>query len=98
NLEAILDVPGVDGVLVGPNDLRISHTGDTEGAASAEEEIEMIGRIGAECRKRGLCAVMSGADVADAERWHDAGYDLISLPSDAALIGDGLERVLRTLQ
>ena len=27
NLEAILEVPGVDGVLVGPNDLAISHTG-----------------------------------------------------------------------
>src|SRR5206468_7835530 len=32
NVDAILEVPGVDGVFVGPNDLAISHSGASEGA------------------------------------------------------------------
>jgi len=95
NLDAILDVPGVDGALVGPNDLRISHTGDNAGAASAAEDVAMIERIGAACRERGLAAAMSGVDLGEAKRWVQAGFNLISVPSDAALVGEGMARALR---
>jgi 4-hydroxy-2-oxoheptanedioate aldolase len=89
NLEEILSVPGVDGVLVGPNDLSISHSGDTRGAATSPRDIEMLAHVGETCRRRGLAAAIS-ADITQAKRWAAAGFTLIALPSDAAIIGEGL--------
>jgi 4-hydroxy-2-oxoheptanedioate aldolase len=90
NLDSILDVPGLDGVLVGPFDLTISYTGETGGAASSARDVEMIDEIARSCTKRGLVAAISGITIADAPRWREAGYTLLSLPSDAALIGEGM--------
>ena len=42
NLDAILDVPEVDGAFLGPNDLAISHSGSTEGAGASPRDLEMI--------------------------------------------------------
>ena len=93
NLEEILGVPGVDGVLVGPNDLSISYSGDTRGAASSPRDVEMIVQVGESCRRHGLAAAIS-ADIAHAKRWAAAGFTLIALPSDAAVIGEGLARAV----
>ena len=95
-LDDILDVPAVDGVLVGPNDLAISHTGETTGAAKSQKDVEMILRIGEGCQKRGLAGAISAVDVADAKRWAAAGFNLIGLSSDSALLGQGLSRALDT--
>lgn len=95
NLESILDVPGVDGVLVGPYDLTISYTGETSGAASSPRDVEMIERIARTCIDHGRVAGISG--ITDAARWREAGYTLLSLPSDAALLGDGMAAVLAGL-
>ncbi len=92
----ILDVPGVDGVLVGPNDLAISHSGETTGAAKSEKDVEMIMRVGEACQKRGLAGAISAVDMADAKRWAAAGFNLIGLPSDSGLLGDGLKRAIDT--
>jgi 4-hydroxy-2-oxoheptanedioate aldolase len=90
NLDSILDVPGLDGVLVGPFDLTISYTGETAGAASSARDVGMIEEIARACTKRGLAAAISGITLADAPRWREAGYTMLSLPSDAALIGEGM--------
>jgi 4-hydroxy-2-oxoheptanedioate aldolase len=95
NLDAILDVPGVDGVIVGPSDLAISHTGTNALAGVAPEDIEMIERIAEGCRARGQAAGIACADAADARRWEAAGFTLLALPSDGALVGEGMARVLR---
>jgi 4-hydroxy-2-oxoheptanedioate aldolase len=93
-LDAILDVPGVDGVIVGPNDLAISHAGTNEGAGVAEGEVAMITKIAEGCRQRGLAAGISCSDGADARRWQAAGYTLLGLPSDAGLLGSAMSEVL----
>jgi 4-hydroxy-2-oxoheptanedioate aldolase len=96
NLDEILDVPGVDGALVGPNDLSISHSGDTAGAASSARDVEMIVQIGQACRKRGLAGAISGIKLTEASRWEAAGFALIGLPSDAALLGLGMTEAIGT--
>lgn len=90
NLESILEVPGVDGVLVGPNDLAISHSGDNAGAGASSRDVQMIQRIAQACTRRGLLAGISCTSGADARRWERAGYALLGLPSDAALLGLGM--------
>ncbi|MGZ4244494.1 MAG: HpcH/HpaI aldolase family protein [Solirubrobacteraceae bacterium] len=94
NLDAILDVPGVDGVMVGPNDLALSHAGTNDGAGTSPYDVEMIERVADGCRQRGLAAGISSGTVADARRWIESGYTLVGLASDAALIGECLTRML----
>lgn len=94
NLDAILSIDGVDGVLVGPNDLAISHAGSNAGAASSPRDVEMIELIAERCRQHGVAAGISCANAADARRWEQTGYTLLALPSDVALIGEGLARML----
>lgn len=94
NLDAILSTDGVDGVLVGPNDLAISHAGSNAGAGSSPRDVEMIELIAERCRHHGVAAGISCANADDARRWEQAGYTLLALPSDAALIGEGLAQTL----
>jgi 4-hydroxy-2-oxoheptanedioate aldolase len=94
NLDSILDVPNVDGVLVGPVDLRISQTGSTDGAGSAEGDVEMIRAIAAACARRALIPGIWCGTADEARRWRREGYTLLGLHSDAGLIGEGLTAML----
>ena len=94
NLEAILQVPGVDAVLVGPSDLAISHAGDNAGAGRSERDVSMIREIAAACERRGVAASISCGSAEESQRWQAAGYTMLALPSDAALLGAGMSSVL----
>ena len=94
NLGSILDVPGVDGVVVGPNDLAISHSGGNEGAGTSPRDVELIEQIARECASRGLAAGISCTSGEDARRWQRAGYSLLALPSDAGLLGQAMVQTL----
>ena len=94
NLGAILDVPGVDGVVVGPADLTISHAGHTDGAASSPRDVAMIELIASTCRERGRCAGIFCGNAVDARRWRSVGYTLVVLSEDTALIAEGMARML----
>jgi 4-hydroxy-2-oxoheptanedioate aldolase len=89
NLEPILDVPGVDGALVGPNDLAISHSGSNAGAGTSERDSEMITEIAKQCALRGLAAATSCRGD-EAGRLVALGYTLVALSSDAALLAKAL--------
>ncbi len=89
NLEAILDVPGVHGVFVGPNDLAISHSGSGKGAGRSERDVQLVEEIGRVCAARGLVAgTVCAAD--DASRWQRMGYTFLGLQSDAALLSQSM--------
>ena len=94
NREEILAVPGVDCVLVGPNDLRISHTGDTTGSGTDDPDLTMIRELGAAAQRHGIAASTSCGSGAEARRYAAMGYTLLGLPADAALIGAGMTAAL----
>jgi 4-hydroxy-2-oxoheptanedioate aldolase len=96
NLEEIVQVPGVDGVLVGPNDLCISYTGDTAGAARSDRDVSMLLQIGDACRRHGLVGAISGIEISESKRWADAGFPLVGLTSDAAALGAGIRAAIGT--
>jgi len=93
-LDAILAVPGLDGVFVGPHDLAISHAGTNAQAGVSPRDVEMITAIAAACRARNLAAGIACANGADARRYAELGYTLLALASDAALLGEGLAGIL----
>jgi 4-hydroxy-2-oxoheptanedioate aldolase len=95
NVADIVAVPGVDGVLVGPNDLSISRTGEGPATGVLSEELEVaIAEIGVRARAHGRAAMMPAVDVTEAKRWEAVGFRLILLPSDVVLIETGLRRAL----
>jgi 4-hydroxy-2-oxoheptanedioate aldolase len=85
NLDSILEVKGVHGAFVGPNDLAISHSGSGEGAGRSPRDVEMIERIAQACADRGLVAG-SVCTAEDVPRWHGMGYAFLGLQSDVALL------------
>lgn len=95
NLDAILDVPGVDGVMVGTHDLAISHAGTNAAAGVDAGDVAMLELVANGCRTRGQAAGVGCADAADALRWTAMGFTLLALPGDAALVGEGMARLLR---
>ncbi len=97
NLESILDVPGVHGAFVGPNDLAISYTGSGEGAGRSPRDVEMIESIARACAARGLVAG-SVCSAEDAGRWQGMGYTLLGLQSDAALLADAMASELAAVR
>jgi len=86
NLDQIIAVPGLDGVLVGPNDLAISHSGTNAGAATADRDLELIERVSRVCSAAGAPAGIVCASGDDARRWEAAGFNFLALRSDIQLL------------
>lgn len=96
NIEAILDVPGIDGTFIGPYDLSMSM--GLPGQFNHPDVKAAQDHVLAATRARGLAAGIhivhpdpAGADV---QAHVDAGYQFIALSSDLLLIGDGAREAL----
>lgn len=80
DLDAILAVDGVDGVLVGPADLSIALTGtlDPDGAKT----IEAAAAIARKAKAAGKLSVIYVASEAASRRAKEQGFDLACVPVD----------------
>lgn len=95
DLEAILAVEGIDGVLVGPSDLSLALLGrlDPDGAQIAEATAKIAQRVNA----AGKIATIFASDAAAARRAREQGYRFVGISSDASLLrqaADGLVRAV----
>lgn len=85
-LDDILDVEGIDGVLVGPSDLSITLTrGATVDAAHPEVDAALT-RVVDAARKRGKLACAFCMDGARAGELAARGYHLLSIGQDQILL------------
>lgn len=92
NVEAIARAPGVDAVLVGPNDLAASlgHPGEV-----AHPEVQAaIGRVVDACRAAGRPVGIFGATAGAVRPWIARGATLVVAGADALLL-DAAARALR---
>ena len=86
NMEAILDVPGVDGVYIGPSDLGFS-MGLIPILDREEPEILAIyEKIVRETGKRGLAAGVHCGSAAYAKRAIGMGFKLVTINNDSGLL------------
>jgi len=87
NLDAILDVEGVDGVFIGPADLSaaMGHRGDPGHEAVQAEIAHAIGRI----RARGRAAGILATDPAHIRRYRELGCVFVAVGSDVAILAQG---------
>lgn len=83
NLEAILDVPGVSGVYIGPSDLGFSLGLGPAFDRSEPKILEIYERVVEATGKRGQFAGIHTLSAAYAVRMRDMGFRLMTIGSDA---------------
>jgi 2-keto-3-deoxy-L-rhamnonate aldolase RhmA len=91
-IDAIVDVDGLDAVFVGPYDLASSlgHTGDV----SHPDVVDAIARVRAACAAKGMPAGILGIAPADVRRYIDQGFTLIIAGIDVLMFGGAAKAFL----
>jgi 4-hydroxy-2-oxoheptanedioate aldolase len=95
NLDEIMSVPGLDAVYIGPADLSISL-----GCAPAFDDVEppvaeAIERILTSAKRYGLIAGIHNGSPESARRRGERGFGFVTVSSDARLMSDGAQRVVK---
>lgn len=96
-LEDILKVPGIDGVIIGGNDLSGSIGRMTD--LMHPESLALIDEIIAKCKAAGVpvgtaLASMEGKDL---QFWYDRGYQFVSSGSDISTMMESASRLQKTM-
>ena len=94
-LDEILDVSGLDGVYVGPNDLALSLGGRPGDGRTASIVEELQAKVATTARSRGRLAGSFCTDGREACRLIELGYHLVTPGNDVALLRDGALRRIR---
>jgi 4-hydroxy-2-oxoheptanedioate aldolase len=83
NVEAICATPGIDGVYVGPADLRLAVGGSSPSDASVDEAFEAaVVRIAAAAEAAGISAGIHTHEGEDAKRRLDQGFTYATVAGD----------------
>jgi 4-hydroxy-2-oxoheptanedioate aldolase len=86
NLDAILDVPGIDGIYVGPGDLGFSLGLVPKLDREEPEVLQIYERLIRETNKRGLYAGIHCASPVYAGRMIRSGFRLVTIANDSGLL------------
>jgi 4-hydroxy-2-oxoheptanedioate aldolase len=92
NLEAILDVPGIDGVYVGPGDLGLSLGLPPMLDRKEPEIMAAYDRVLEQAGKRGIVAGLHNATPEYALKMVERGFRFVTVSNDAALVATGCLR------
>ena len=98
NMDQILAVDGIDGVLVGPGDLSVTLSGGSKIDPSGEAAQEGVAKIVARTKAAGkFCAVFC-VSVEDARKATDLGASLLCLGVDAMLLQTSARDLLKAFR
>jgi 4-hydroxy-2-oxoheptanedioate aldolase len=97
-LEAILDVDGLDGVYVGPSDLSNALGCPPVLDPDAPEVVEAIGDILRRAKAKGRVAGIHTGSPVGAKCMHELGYDFVSVASDARLLAQKSQEILAEIR
>lgn len=93
-LDQILDVPGIDGIFVGPSDFSIAWTGGAALNPNLEDMMGAITDIGERTRKAGKFAAIFATDPAICGRYASMGYQMIAMGNEQAYMRVGAENMI----
>lgn len=94
NLEEILDVPGLDGLYIGPNDLAISLGYPARLDREEPEILAIYDRVIAAARARGRVAALHCEQPGYARRAIERGFQLVTAGADGGFILKGARAAL----
>jgi 4-hydroxy-2-oxoheptanedioate aldolase len=99
NAREILSVDGIDGCLVGPNDLSITHGVGPEGGETLAPEVERsIENVVAACQTTGKIAGMQLYSAASANRRIGQGFRLVGLGTELRSMRAALSGLLGAVE
>jgi 2-keto-3-deoxy-L-rhamnonate aldolase RhmA len=85
----------VDAVLVGSNDLSLDMTTAERNRSAARTSADfrdLLAAVASACKRAGIPAAAPAASPAEAAMLLELGYQILVLPSDAALLRDAVRR------
>jgi hypothetical protein len=94
NLDAILDVEGLDGVYIGPSDLSLAMGLTPVPDREEPEFLRVIEDIARRAERKGLVAAMHCAGPAYARRAIDMGFRFVTVIADVRLIVLGAQQAV----
>jgi 4-hydroxy-2-oxoheptanedioate aldolase len=97
NLDEIVAIEGLDGVLIGPGDLSISFRQNPLPDAYGTDTIDVVRDIVSRCRQAGKTTAAFSFDPAAANMLHGLGVDIISVGLDVTYIADGVNSHIERL-
>ncbi|MGH7078195.1 MAG: HpcH/HpaI aldolase family protein [Acetobacteraceae bacterium] len=86
NLEAILDVPGINGVYIGPSDLGFSLGLEPRQDREEPQILKIYERVVKECAKRGIAPGVHNLTPAYAARMIGMGFRFVTIANDSGLM------------
>jgi 4-hydroxy-2-oxoheptanedioate aldolase len=86
NLESIVTTPGLDGIYIGPLDLALALGLPARGDTDNPLHLATVNRILETCKKHGLPVGIHTGSLAFAQRRLEAGFNFVTLNSDAGFL------------
>ena len=90
NLESMLEVPGVDAVFIGPNDM--SQTLGIPGDIGHPEVVKHVDRVLEVCQKKSIPCGVHTYDTDTAKKWIGRGCRFMCLGGDVAWLQDSCQK------
>ena len=98
NLDAILSVEGLDAIYIGPSDLSLA-LGCTPTFDDLEPKaFEAVEHILARAKAHGVVAGIHNGTPEAALKRITKGFQFVTISSDARLMADGAEQVMRVMR
>ncbi len=85
-VEEIAATPGLDGIYIGPSDLALSLRLPPTLDVSEDVHVEAVNEIREACHRHGIAAGIHSASGEPARGHAEAGFDMVTVASDAALL------------
>jgi len=98
NLDDILAVEGIDGILMGPSDFSIFMTGNQIPDAYGPDTIDAVADVAKRTRAAGKVAAAFCLSTKHANQLADFGYQLISITMDSSIVGAGAAKAFEGIQ
>jgi 4-hydroxy-2-oxoheptanedioate aldolase len=94
-IEEVVKIEGIDGIFIGPFDLSI--TMGIPGQFKNEKFIAAIDRILNACKNAGKPVLIFTANIDDARRYLDAGFDGIAHTIDVTVLVEGYKKIVNSI-
>jgi 4-hydroxy-2-oxoheptanedioate aldolase len=96
NLEAILDVEGIDGIYIGPSDLGFSLGMEPKLDREEPEIMRIYERLLKETSKRGIAAGLHNGTAEYANRMVKMGFKMVTIANDVGLMMNAAKAAVKT--
>lgn len=95
-VEEIAATPGLDGIYVGPADLSLSLGLPPTTNVTDPKHVEAVSKIKEVCKRSGIAAGIQAASGEWARKHAEAGFDMVTVATDAAILGAAARREAAT--